>query len=37
MSYFQLKIYMAMFHRGEINKMEMILAIGLWQEAGSKL
>jgi hypothetical protein len=37
MSYFQLKIYMAMYHRGEIFKMEMALAIGLWQEAGAKL
>ena len=37
MSYYQLKLYIEMFHRGEICKMEMALAIGLWQEAGSKL
>ena len=36
MSYYQLKLYMAMFHRGEICKLEMMLAIGLWQEAGAK-
>jgi hypothetical protein len=37
MSYYQLKLYMAMFHRGEIQKSELALAIGLWQEAGAKI
>jgi hypothetical protein len=37
MSYFQLKLYMARFHRGEICKMEMCFAICLWQEAGAKI
>ena len=36
MSYAELKAFMRMFHRGEISKVELACAIGLWQRGGAK-
>lgn len=36
MTYDDLKEFMRMFHRGEISKVEIGFAIGLWQLGGCK-
>lgn len=36
MNYEELKQYFKMFYRGEISKIEVALAIGLWQRAGAR-
>jgi hypothetical protein len=36
MSYQELKGYMRLFHRGEITKLEIGFAIGLWQRGGAR-
>lgn len=36
MTYDDLREFMRMFHRGEISKVEMGFAIGLWQLGGCK-
>lgn len=37
MRYADLLPYMRAFHRGEISKLEMGMAIGMWQRAGAML
>ena len=37
MKYAELLPYIRRFHLGEISKVEMALAIGMWQRAGAML
>jgi hypothetical protein len=37
MTYTELRAFFRMFHRGEISKLELACAIGLWQRAGAIL
>jgi hypothetical protein len=37
MDYSELKQYFKMFYRGEITKLELAFAIGMWQRAGARI